>query len=71
VEEQGASLVVAPSLLVLGFLVVITLALAKVSRPLFYGLPMALEMVWLFLSLAVIFVILAAPELVLGQRSVL
>jgi hypothetical protein len=62
-KNRAPGLSLAPSLLVLGFLVLIPLTLAEISKPIFFGLPMAIEGLVLFLPLAVIFFILAAVYL--------
>lgn len=59
VKNNGFGLSVAPSLLVLGFLVLIPLAVTEISKPIFFGLPMVMEGIVLFLPLAIIFLGLA------------
>lgn len=58
-RNRGPGLLVTPVLLVFGFLVLIPLALTELSKPLFYGLPMELEGMALFLTLSMLFLMLA------------
>jgi hypothetical protein len=57
-RNKGLALLTAPVLLVLGFLVLMPLALAEILKPLYFSLPLAFESIGLFLPLSVLFLII-------------
>jgi len=59
IKNKNLGLLAMPSLLALGFLVLIPLVIAEISKPLFYGLTMAMEGIFLFMPLALIFISIA------------
>lgn len=59
VKNNGLGLSVSPTLMVLGFLVLIPLAIGEVLKPILYGLEMGMEGLVLFLPLSLIFLVLA------------